>query len=152
MPAPMPRGLRVRGKRLWTGLNEGVTLDAAQVEIATEACRIADRLEQLNDVITGKGVLRLMHFRSMFQLDDGDTRNIVLTVDGALSEARQQANVLKQLLAALRLPDEAGNRPQQRGGARGSYGKGVGTSPAPAPDPDGVVTPFERARQAATGP
>ena len=102
-------------------------------------------------MITGKGVLRLMHFRSMFQLDDGDTRNIVLTVDGALSEARQQANVLKQLLAALRLPDQDGVRPQQRGGARGAYSKGVGGGSLPAPDPDGVVTPFERARQAATG-
>jgi hypothetical protein len=70
--------------------------------------------------------------------DEGD---ITLTVDGALSEARQQANIFKQLIAALRIPDEAGKKPQQRGGARGSYqSKGAGS-----------VSSLDRARAKAAG-
>jgi hypothetical protein len=66
-----------------------------------------------------------MHFRHMIERDTKDERHIVMTVDGALSEARQQQNVLKQLLVSLRLPDAAtGQRPQYRG-ARGSYAKGA---------------------------
>jgi 23S rRNA maturation mini-RNase III len=53
-------------------------------------------------------------------------------------EARQQANILKQLIAALRLPDEAtGKRPQHRG-ARGSY----------APSTTGRVSSLDMARKA----
>jgi hypothetical protein len=62
-----------------------------------------------------------------------------VVVDGALAEARQQANQLKQLVAALRLPDEvSGKRPQQRGGARGAYqSNGTGS---------GSVSSLDRAR------
>ncbi|MBA3310731.1 MAG: hypothetical protein H0U28_11895 [Nocardioidaceae bacterium] len=46
----------------------------------------------------------------------------MLVVVDAAREARQQAMLMKQLLAALRLPDErTGRRPQRRGGARGAY-------------------------------
>ena len=91
-----PKGLGARGKRVWDAVCEAHELDIVQQVTLEEACRAADRL----DVLDGR-------------VREGD--------DGALSEARQQQNVMKQLFAALRLPDAAGVKPQQRGGARGAY-------------------------------
>lgn len=120
-PKSTPRG---RGQKLWDDLTEAHDLDPSQRVVLEEACRCADRLDQLDDIIAGKGVLALMHFRHMVDHDTDEQRTIVMTVDGALSEARQQQNVLKQLLVALRLPDAtSGKKPQARG-ARGAYQAG----------------------------
>lgn len=127
---------RERGAKLWTEITEAHDLDATQRIILEEACRCADRLDQLDDIIAGKGVLQLLHFRHMVERDSDDERHIVMTVDGALSEARQQQNVLKQLLVSLRLPDvKTGSKPQHRG-ARGAY------------NPSGKVSSLDKARAA----
>jgi hypothetical protein len=69
-----------------------------------------------------------------------------MTVDGVLSEARQQQNVLKQLLVSLRLPDAGtGARPQYRG-ARGAYSKEPKSDASP-----GKVSSLDRARVARGG-
>ncbi|MFB7798945.1 hypothetical protein [Isoptericola sp. NPDC056134] len=122
----LPEPKRGRGQKLWDEITEAhPVLGPEQRVILEEACRCADRLDQLDDIIAGRGVLELLHFRSMFEMDDEDERHIVMTVDGVLAEARQQQNVMKQLLVSLRLPDAAtGQRPQQRG-ARGAYAKGA---------------------------
>lgn len=113
--------LGVRGAELWAEVMESNVLDSSQRVILLEACRTVDRLQGLDDVVRGKGVLELMHFRVPSAMDDQGLVTVHLTVDGVLSEARQQANILKQLLVSLRLPDEAsGKKPQQRG-ARGAY-------------------------------
>lgn len=94
-----------------------------------EACRTADRLDQLNDIIAGKGVLQLMHFRSMFE--DDDERNLKMTVDAVLGEARMQAAGLKALLespllkkveagGASRVDDVAAKRAARRAAAKSS--------------------------------
>jgi hypothetical protein len=125
---------RGRGADLHAQITDAHTLSPDQLVILEEACRTADRLDQLDAIIQGKGVLELMHFRSM-DGDSDDTRTVVMTVDGVLSEARQQQNILKQLLVSLRLPDAAtGKKPQARG-ARGAY---AGAS---------KVSSIERARQ-----
>jgi hypothetical protein len=54
------------------------------------------------------------------------TDDYELKVDDALAKANVTANLLKQLLAALRLPDDVtGKRPQRRG-ARGAYKPSAG--------------------------
>lgn len=133
-----------RGKRLAEEIAELHDLSPEQRVILEEACRCADRLDKLDAIIAGKGVLELLHFRSMLNEGTEDERVIVLQVDSVLSEARQQQTVFKQLLAALRLPDEAGKRPQQRGGARGAY-QPSGNAAA------GNVSSLDRARQKASG-
>jgi hypothetical protein len=139
----MPDGLGPRGLKLWADVVELHELDPVQGVTLGEACRTADRLEQLDQIIAGKGVLRLLHFRHMVEMDTDDERHLVMTVDGVLSEARQQQTVLKQLLVALRLPDGvSGKRPQQRGGGRGAY--------APA-GKAGSVSSLDRARRAKSG-
>jgi hypothetical protein len=120
-----------RGSDLWASITASNELDPSQTELLREACRCADRLEGLDDIISGRGVLELLRFRHM----DDEGRTVSLTVDGVLAEARQQQNIFKQLLAALRLPDvKSGVRPQQRGGNRGSYA------------PGGKVSSLDRAR------
>lgn len=96
MALKAPEGLAVRGRRVWDAVASEHELDIVQQVTLEEACRAADRLDSLDA-----------------RVREGD--------DGALSEARQQQNVMKQLFAALRLPDAAGVKPQQRGGARGAY-------------------------------
>lgn len=101
-----------RGERLWSELTEAHDLDPSQQVILQEACRCADRLDALDA-----------------RINAGE--------DDLLSEARQQQNVMKQLLVSLRLPDAAtGKRPQLRS-ARGAYNK-----------PNGKVSSLERARAA----
>ena len=115
-----PKGLGARGRRLWREITEAHELDPMQVVLLEEACRCADRLDKLEEKLSGREDA-WAHLLSRMDLGDEDTRVIELRIEGALSEARQQQNVFKQLLASLRLPDAAGARPQQRGGARGSY-------------------------------
>lgn len=110
-----PARLGPRGSALWSAVTGSHTLAAAELEILTEACRCADRLERLDQQLTGDDMawLDLEKMRS-------DEHEYRVTVDAALSEARQQQNILKQLVASLRLPDEAsGKRPQRRPGASG---------------------------------
>ena len=112
-----PKGLAPRGRRLWKAILETNDLDPAQTVMLEEACRTADRLEKLDELLRGE----VDSWASLVADIHGDD-TYELKIDGALSESRQQQNILKQLLAALRLPDEAsGKRPQQRGGARGAY-------------------------------
>lgn len=134
-----PSGLGSRGRRLWREMWELTTFNPAERVLLEEACRIADRLEKLDDLLTGTAVdwIRLVESKG-----NPDRQEIV--IDNALSESRQQANQLKQLVAALRLPDEkTGARPQQRGGARGAY--------APAGKKPATVTALEKLRQASGG-
>ena len=98
-----PSGLGERGSSLWQSLSKGVT-DAARIALITEASRTADRLDELDNIIQGKGVLNLMQFRlHLDEIDEDGDRNINVEVKFAapLAEARQQtlafANVLKTL-------------------------------------------------------
>ncbi len=117
MPVPRtPPGLAAKGRRLWRELCEANEFGPEERVLLEEACRIADRLDRLDALISGDEDAWLR-----FRVNDDGTQ-VKVVIDSALSEARQQANVLKQIIAALRLPDEqSGKRPQQRGGGRGAY-------------------------------
>ncbi len=107
MTAPrVPSGLVSRGRRLWREMHEVAEFNPAETVLLHEACRIVDRLDRLDAVLSGG------EFLKVGQDADG---GYVLRVDGALAAASRDANVLKQIVAALRLPDEAGRRPQFRG-------------------------------------
>jgi hypothetical protein len=68
--------------------------------LLVEAGRIADRLDDLDRIIAGKGVLELLRFR----LADDEGRVAEVKFDGVLAEARQQASAFKAILAQLGVP------------------------------------------------
>lgn len=133
----VPTGLGAGGRALWLALTADHDLDASQLVTLLEACRSKDRLDKLDDILRGDSdtwMKLVLDVRS-----DGQVFELRLTQ--ALTQANATANLLKQLLAALRLPDAAGKKPQQRGGARGAYSPGGKSTPA-------RVSSLDRARAA----
>lgn len=129
-----------RGKALWRALHDG--LSAGRLELLLEACRCADRLERLNQLLLARSDqwARLTLPRGEEWLDDPAHDHIevqlVVSMDGLLAEARQQEQVLRQLLLAV--------EPEAKtSGAR---------PPAPAPgEGDDDISARIRARRAADG-
>lgn len=108
-----------RGQRLFDGLTSGIDEQAVMV-LAEEAARLADRLDDLNSIISGKGVLNLMHFRVPNVFDGADDLNHVtveVKFDNVLGEARQQAGALRQILATLGIGKAESAAPEQKGTA-----------------------------------
>ena len=116
-----PAGLAARGMRTWKAMaTEGMAPE--QRLLLEEVCRTADRLDELDRIIAGKGVLELMRFRLEVEDVIEDPRaTVTVKFDSALAEARQQQNVFKQLLVTVRQL-EPGKKPQERG-SRGAYDK-----------------------------
>lgn len=107
-----PAKLGAGGRQLWTDIAEAYELDAVQLVQLLEACRTKDRLDRLDAILRGQD-------RAWMTLEVGDAE-LTIKMDSALGAANSTANLLKQLLAALRLPEEStGKRPQYRG-ARGA--------------------------------
>lgn len=135
MSAPkIPAGLAVGGKSLWNAITEDHDLDATQVVQLEEACRAKDRLDKLDRVLRGdeETWMRLVHRTQ--------TNDYELKIDAVLTQANATANLMKQLLAALRLPDEqTGKRPQYRGPR--------GAQKPSTPGGKGKVSSLDRARQ-----
>lgn len=130
----IPPGLGTGGALLWKTVSELHTLDALQEVQLLEACRSKDRLDKLDQLLRGEA-------DTWCRLIGDDVDGVELVIDKALDKANATANLMKQLLAALRLPDGVtGKIPQQRGGARGAYAAG-GKSKG------GTVSSIDRARQ-----
>ncbi len=127
MTQPCPSGLGSGGSELWTGVAQGGELDPVQLVNLLEACRQKDRLDRLDEMLRGDVSLwaRLTH-RSV-------TEDYELVIDRGFASALAAANQMKQHLAALRLPDSWGDRPQKRGGARGVYAPSGGSEQVRAP-------------------
>lgn len=94
--ALVPTGLGPRGVALWDAIADDA--DPASAVLMAELCRIADRLERLNALLEGGEVEW-----ARVQLPRGGDDKLVLRVDGALIEARQQTQVLRQILGQLGL-------------------------------------------------
>lgn len=110
-----PTGLAAGGRALWRAVTDLHQLDPMQQVQLLEACRSKDRLDKLDGLLRGdtETWATLTH--------DLRTEDYELRIDDALAKANATANLLKQLLAALRLPDAvSGQRPQVRS-ARGAY-------------------------------
>jgi hypothetical protein len=116
-----PAGLNAGGRRLWTSLlaqDDSLSTETnPNREVALEACRAKDRCDLLDEVCRTSDVM----------IDNGKGQPVA---HPAWVEARQQANILKQLIAALRLPDEATGAKPQRRSARGSYAPSGGSARA----------------------
>lgn len=135
MATKAPTGLGSGGRALWKSITDDHVLDAVQVVQLTEACRAKDRLDKLDQILRAD-----VDTWATLVLDvNSDGQVFELRLTQALTQANATANVMKQLLAALRLPDEkSGKRPQFRG-ARGVQKPSVA---------GGRVSSLDRARAA----
>ncbi len=94
--ALQPHAMGEAGRAVWESLT-ATPRSGAELALIAEAARIADRCRRLDDVLTGHDEdvwLRLVDAR-------GGGGEVVIRVDGALQEARQQAIALKQILAQI---------------------------------------------------
>lgn len=138
MATRAPAGLSAGGRKLWREVTTAHTLDEIQLVQLTEACRAKDRLDKLDELLRGD-----VDVWAEIVSDDEHVR-CQIQVAPALQRANDTANLLKQLLAALRLPDpESGKRPQFRG-PRGAQKPTVPGGAAP-----GKVSALDRARERA---
>lgn len=121
-----PTGLAGGGKGLWRAIADAYEIDAAQEVQLLEACRAKDRLDRLDEMLRGN-----VDTWTSLVLDISSGGQVYeLRITQALAQANATANMMKQLLAALRLPDEAtGKRPQVRS-ARGAYKPQAGKASA----------------------
>ena len=94
----VPAGLGERGLALWESLSDG---HAPNDALALEAARTADRLDELDSIIQGKGVLNLMQFRLDFPSGEGEPYSVEVKFAAPLAEARQQAMALAGILSKL---------------------------------------------------
>jgi len=88
--------LDTTGRQLWAEL-AGEEAEGARRVLILEACRIADRLNRLDDLLAGDASAWMAF---VAQRDNDEVVEIV--IDKPLAEARQQAIALKQLVAELR--------------------------------------------------
>lgn len=132
---PAPRTLGPAGKRLWKSIEDDHDLDASQLVQLEEACRAKDRLDQLDKILRAD-----VDTWARLVVDiNSDGQVYELRMTQALTQANATANLMKQLLAALRLPDpQTGKKPQFRG-PRGAVAPQV---------PGGKVSSLNRARAA----
>lgn len=106
-------GLGTRGGRVFRALG-GAKLDPVRKELAIEAGRMADRLEQLNGVIAGdEKFASLLHFRMRDHLDDSSVATIDLVIDKPLGEARQLQLAFERLIRDLAAPATARAEPEK---------------------------------------
>jgi hypothetical protein len=90
-----PKGLAVRGKRLWKETLEiRPRLGPGEKILLEEACRLSDRLEALNGIIVGSE-------HPEFETKDGE--RYVVVVDAAQQEARLATVALRQVMMSLGL-------------------------------------------------
>jgi len=110
--AAPPAGLSVAGKRLWRSISTEFALEEYEKSVLLQACRCVDRLDFMAKELVAS-TLTVENFK-------GDE-----VVHPLIAESRQQSLTLARLLASLRVPmgeTEGDQRPQRRGGARGTYG------------------------------
>jgi hypothetical protein len=62
--------------------------------LVDEACRMADRLDRLDAALQDKG--------TWLRYETADGGEVVITIDGVLAEARQQASALRGVIAEIR--------------------------------------------------
>lgn len=115
-PAP---DLGRSGAWLWREMTRDGFPPPMQRLLLLEACRIADRLDRLDEQLQGEPWLRF--------LADEEGAEITVTIDKPLSEARQQAGALKALVAEYRQASSAKpSTPKRSSGGASTKGKGGG--------------------------
>lgn len=136
---PPPAGLGARGSRLWEA--ESVhARDVGHLMLLEEACRTADTLERLNELVHADETQWLELVRNDAESTD-ERVELRVVVNGVLVEQRQQQDTFRRQVAEIRLSGRAGVPVGQQGqsspGGAGSSGPSAGEASA-APDSPGA--------------
>ena len=116
----LPAGLGDRGLTIWAALKSE---DVSRNALALEAARTADRLDELDNIIQGKGVLNLMQFR-LNDIDyDSQEMSVTVSFAAPLAEARQQQTTFATLLEKIDKLSLTARVP--KGGVQGPLPAGV---------------------------
>lgn len=99
-----PDILTGRGADLWDSLTQEFDFGAHDQSLLIEACRTLTLIDDLDERLQTVGV------------------TVAGRANPLLAEIRQQRLVFARTIAALRIPDDDGNRPQNHVGVRGTYG------------------------------
>jgi hypothetical protein len=128
-----PKGLDVRGKRLWKDvLGVRPRLGPGERVLLEEACRMSDRLEALNVIISGGA-------GPTYETEDGQVFTVV--TDAAQQEARLTVVALRQVLMSLGLDR------LQAPAAVPAPAPAADPAPAPAPAPADPLDQITAARE-----
>lgn len=92
-----------RGRRLWSAMCEQVDGERGLL-LLEEACRTADRLDRLDALLVGDQ-------ESWARVDRQRDGTFELVIDSALTEARQQALALRQLLTSIPVKESGDDDP-----------------------------------------
>lgn len=97
-----PHSLGARGSALWDALmgrsgggDQAAPVDSARAVLVGEAARLSDRLDRLDQLLSGE----IESWVRLRLRDDGGDVEVV--IDSAAVEARLTANTLRQLIAQL---------------------------------------------------
>lgn len=108
---PLPEPFGSSGAALWREIADEFVLTVPEQLLLKQACRVADRLDQLHQAAIGQPMVL-----------DGKQQPVT---NPLLVEARQQAVLLSRLVASLRVPEATDDgqerRPQRRGASRRAY-------------------------------
>lgn len=106
MASEIPSSLRERGRALWEKM--GLEINTPEGVLGEEACRVADRIDQLFQMMDGgddEAIIREVSFKmeDYFPQEGGDV-HLYLKLTNLQNEMRQQQALLRQLaLAAVGL-------------------------------------------------
>ncbi|UVT24963.1 hypothetical protein NXT08_22440 [Rhodococcus pyridinivorans] len=94
-----PSELGERGTALWGALSDGLADDSARLLLLAEACRMADSLDKLDQLLSGD-----VDAWTRVVTGDGE---MVLRIDGAMAERRALVGMLRLTLRQIEGADEA---------------------------------------------
>lgn len=93
-----PEGLGPRGRSMWAQMTENRKSDAAWLMLLHEACRMLDRMDKMDRLLSGD-----IESWARIELPDLDGKPCILIFDDALAESRQYANTFRQILVTLKV-------------------------------------------------
>ena len=91
-----PSELGPRGEALWRSLGGHTTTDGARAALIAEACRLADQLDKLDQIISGDDATWLQ-----LEIPDGRPIKLIVPIQNAIAERRQSVTVFRHVLSQL---------------------------------------------------
>lgn len=90
-----------RGRVLFDALKDARKFDPAESVMLVELCRMADRLDRLDKLVSGEASM----WASIVERHNGRSHTYELHLDDSLAEARQLAQTFLRLAGALKIPE-----------------------------------------------